>query len=43
MSDMKLTQEQEGILDSIIAKPKGLNVLTGTLLSNKSFFIKYIT
>ena len=38
-----LTQEQEGIFDSIMATPKDLHVLTGTLGSSKSFFIKYIT
>jgi type II secretory ATPase GspE/PulE/Tfp pilus assembly ATPase PilB-like protein len=43
LSDMTLTQEPESVLDSIMANPKGLHVLTGTSGSGKSFFIKYIT
>jgi DNA replication protein DnaC len=43
ISEMTLTQEQEGVLDSIMANPEGLHVLTGTPGSGKSFFIKYIT
>jgi type II secretory ATPase GspE/PulE/Tfp pilus assembly ATPase PilB-like protein len=41
-SDMTLTEEQKDDLDSILANSKGLHVLTGTLGSGKSFFIKYI-
>jgi ABC-type glutathione transport system ATPase component len=42
ISEMKLTQEQEDVLDSIMAHPKGLHVLIGTPGSGKSYFIKYI-
>jgi hypothetical protein len=38
MSDMTLTQELEAVLDSIMANPKVLHVLIGTLGSGKSFF-----
>jgi ATP-dependent exoDNAse (exonuclease V) alpha subunit len=43
MSDMTLTQEQERLLNSIIANLEGLHVLSETPGSGKSFFIKYIT
>jgi type II secretory ATPase GspE/PulE/Tfp pilus assembly ATPase PilB-like protein len=39
---MKLTQEQEDVLDSIMAHPKGLHVLIGTPGSGKSYFIQYL-
>ena len=42
LSDMMLTQEQESVLDAIMANPKGLHVLTKTPGNGKSFFIKYI-
>jgi KaiC/GvpD/RAD55 family RecA-like ATPase len=43
MFDMTLIQEQEGILDSIMANPECFYVLTGTPGSGKIFFIKFIT
>lgn len=43
LSDMMLTQEQESVLDSIMANPKGFHVLTKSPGNGKSFFIKYIT
>ena len=42
ISEMMLTQEQEGVLGFIMANPEGLHVLTGTPGNGKSFFIKYI-
>jgi hypothetical protein len=43
LSMMQLNHEQQKVFHSIIENPQGLHVLTCTLGSGKTFFVKYIT